>query len=159
MCNWLSDRKCFGIKWKPEISNSILVFPLVPKNFQSDLPLNWLIWAKCVGKKNTYRGIFPSVKAESKSGKIYTYLRSTIVNSTHSYLQKLRRKLSLFRPSFMVWVWERLFSPPPPHHLHHSPMTIHTTIETHLFIWGKSFLSTLCYLISCLLLFPSLQFL
>ena len=35
VCKWISERKCFGTKWKTEISNWILVFYLVPKHFQS----------------------------------------------------------------------------------------------------------------------------
>ena len=39
MCNWLSDWKCVGTKLKPESSNSISVFYLVPKHCQSEIQL------------------------------------------------------------------------------------------------------------------------
>ena len=39
MCNWILVRKCFGTKYKTEISNSLSVFYLVPKHFRCP---NWV---------------------------------------------------------------------------------------------------------------------
>ena len=43
MCNWLSDQKCVGTKYKTKIFNSLLVFYFVSKHFWSESQLH-MIW-------------------------------------------------------------------------------------------------------------------
>ena len=43
MCNWLSNQKYFGTKYKNESELEISVFYLVPKHFRSESQLH-MIW-------------------------------------------------------------------------------------------------------------------